>query len=141
MFILLTCLVILFILELSNRTSILPNGKFTVPAQWVDAAQDKSSILWGLSLGLGFITYSAGALWHAYLMTMLLLGNWQLGLITGVLYALGRTLLPSFKVIRRKILELEGCSIGNYTYLRIIRQIYSSIIFIIVIIVSLTSLI
>jgi hypothetical protein len=140
LFILILLYLLLLLLEVLDKTYLLPNGKFTIPAIWVNAAKDKSSYLWGLTLGLGFITYSSGALWHAYLITLVLFGDWEIGIFTGVLYALGRTLLPSFKKIRKSILLLQQSTKGNSTYLKIYRRIYSYIVFAIVVIFSVSLL-
>lgn len=136
LFILIFFFFFFILLEVLDKTSILPNGKFTIPSNWVSASKEKSSILWGLTLGLGFITYSAGALWHAYLLMLILFGNIKIGILTGVLYAIGRTLLPSFKKIRQIILELQQTECRNSNYLKIIRKSYSLIIFLIVLMLS-----
>lgn len=136
-FILTLLLLFLFVLEIFDKTSILPNGKFTIPSNWIYAAKENSSILWGLTLGLGFITYASGALWHAYLLTILLFGNIKLGILTGVLYALGRTVLPSFKKIREIILNMQQKECRNSNYLKMIRRSYSIFIFLLVLILSL----
>ena len=99
-----------------------------VPAKWVSESGDKSSILWGFILGMGFITYQAGTLFHLYLLLSIFSDNWWLSIMAGVVYGFTRSAVTNFPYIRKRILEFVSVSHKNFTQLSLIRKTSSILI-------------
>ncbi len=122
MTILFTTTIVFLLLEYTNKTKILPTGKFAIPAEWVNQAGNKSSLLWGSILGLGFITYQAGSIFHFYVITSILIGDLLYSIIAGAIYGLIRSVPPVFTSYRHFILNSAQNQCKNTNSLSLLRR-------------------
>lgn len=106
-FIYLLMLIILLLLELLNKHKLLPTGNFVVPAEWIKSSDNNVGALWGIILGLGWITLQAGVLFHAYVLTLIIDGSIKTALIGGLLFGLVRSGPASIPTFRKLIYKLE----------------------------------
>jgi len=95
---------VLLILQLNGRIGRLA-GNFRVPAVWVSAKGTRPRLLWGILLGLGFITEAPFAVLHASVILAILQPIWWIPLAVGVLFALSRSVNSMFKAIRATIIR------------------------------------
>lgn len=113
------------VLELANKSKILPSGNFAVPAHWLRIGGNKIAVLWGVILGLGIITYQAGTLFHAFILLSVFSDNLLFCLIAGGIFGFTRATISSIPFFRQSIYYLIECRINGITALTLSRKIIS----------------
>ncbi|MCM3782651.1 hypothetical protein M3231_06680 [Neobacillus mesonae] len=113
--------VLFMLLELFNKSGILPSGNFIVPSTWIKSAGYRSAALWGNILGLGFITLQAGVLFHAYVLVSLFTSPWWVSIAAGFCFGLVRGTVFSLPLIRSVVYHLLEKRTGQYTSLTAVR--------------------
>ena len=78
-------------------------GNFTVPAEWVVHGESRTGLLWGLILGLGFVTQSPGCWYFGGMALALLLGHPAQAFVVGLAFALSRGVMVN-RWLRAKVL-------------------------------------
>ncbi|ANY75890.1 hypothetical protein [Paenibacillus ihbetae] len=91
---------VFILLELFNKSGLLPAGNFIVPSEWIRQAGYRSAALWGHILGMGFITLQAGVLFHAYVLLSIFAPAWWLSLLAGICFGFVRGTVFSLPLIR-----------------------------------------
>lgn len=81
---------------------VIPN--FLVPPEWVTGPAGRVGTLWGVLLGMGFITAIPFSIVHAGFLAAVLQGSTAAAIGSGVVFGLARTLPGAFRVSRRVIL-------------------------------------
>lgn len=117
-------------LEFTHKTGILPAGNFIVPSEWIKQAGYRSSILWGMILGLGFITLQVGVLFHAYVLVSLFAAPWWLSLLAGAIFGIVRGTVFSLPLTRSIVFRMLAIRVRNLTLLSAVRQAASKLLLI-----------
>ncbi|MFD1135071.1 hypothetical protein PUW24_18790 [Paenibacillus urinalis] len=115
--ILITWFVIVLLLEMFNKSAILPSGNFIVPSSWISKADYRTAALWGNILGLGFITLQAGVLFHTYVFVSLFTTPWWASVAAGCAFGCIRGIVYSIPVVRSMVYRLLEKRAGHYTFL------------------------
>jgi len=121
-YIMVVLLAFLLCLEFIHKTGILPAGNFIVPSEWIKHAGYRSSILWGMILGLGFITLQVGVLFHAYVLISLFAAPWWLSLLAGAIFGFVRGTVFSLPLTRSIVFRMLAIRVGKLTLLSAVRQ-------------------
>lgn len=124
------------LLEITNKTTILPAGNFAVPDHWVFPADNRSAAVWGTILGLGFITYQSGSLFHAMLLTGSLLGDGFQGLLIGAIYGFARAAIVAIPSTRSMVFKALMVNDGSETLLSKFRRNVSLIALVLMLILG-----
>ncbi|MCM3129052.1 MULTISPECIES: hypothetical protein [unclassified Paenibacillus] len=119
--ILITCFIIVMLLEMFNKSAILPSGNFIVPSSWISKADYRTAALWGNILGLGFLTLQAGVLFHTYVIVSLFTSPWWASVVAGCCFGCIRGTVYSLPVVRSLVYRLLEKRAGHYTLLTAIR--------------------
>lgn len=123
-------LAILLCLELIQKTGILPAGNFIVPSEWIKQAEYRSAALWGMILGMGFITLQAGALFHAYVLVSLFASPWWLCPLAGAIFGFVRSTLFSLPLTRSIVFRMLERRVRKLTLLSAVLQAASKLLLI-----------
>ncbi len=127
-YVIIVLLVVFLVLELIQKTGILPSGNFIVPSEWIKAAGYRSAALWGLILGLGFITLQVGVLFHAYIVVSLFAAPWWLSLLAGATFGMVRGTVFSLPLIRSIVYRMLKRRVYSFTLLTAVRLAVSMLL-------------
>lgn len=116
---------LLFIVEILNKSYLLPSGNFTVPNEWAQAGNTKSAITWGTILGLGFITYQGSVLFHVYSLSLVLVSEWWYGLLGGIIFGFVRASAGINPFLRKYALKYAFTLQGKKSKIMIMRKFVS----------------
>lgn len=119
---------IFLILEIYNKSRILPSGNFAVPAHWVRIGGNKIATLWGFILGMGVITYQAGTLFHTYILLAVFSDNILYCILSGGIFGFMRAIFSSLPFIRRMVYSLVERRVKGVTALTFYRRIVSLLV-------------
>lgn len=97
-------LAVIVVQELRGRNLSRFAGNFLVPPEWVTGPAGRVGTLWGVLLGMGFITAIPFSIVHAGFLAAVLQGSTAAAFGSGVVFGLARTLPGAFRVSRRVIL-------------------------------------
>ncbi|KOR89704.1 hypothetical protein AM231_11535 [Paenibacillus solani] len=129
-YILVVLLALLLCVEFVHKTGILPSGNFIVPSEWIKHAGYRSAVLWGMILGLGFITLQVGVLFHAYILVSLFAAPWWLSLLAGAIFGIVRGTVFSLPLTRSIVFRMLEIRVRNLTLLSTVRQAASKLLLI-----------